>query len=73
MTDGYDGNEDFPKALPVERGCGFRERGGLYLELGLSRNGLPFDWFLLCPPQEPPEGLDLINKPVRRVSNNVRV
>lgn len=29
----------------------------------LGKRGLPFDHFLICSPQSPPEVLDLINKP----------
>ncbi len=54
---------DFPKADPVERGCGEREQGGVYAETGLSRYGTPLEHFLIDPPQPLPVGLDLINKP----------
>src|SRR5438552_2486585 len=54
---------DFPKADPVERGCGEREQGGVYAETGLSRYGTPLEYFLIDPPQTLPVGLDLINKP----------
>lgn len=54
---------DFPKADPVERGCGEREQGGVYAETGLSRYGPPLEYFLIDPPQPLPVGLDLINKP----------
>src|SRR3974390_3419799 len=54
---------DFPKADPVERGCGQREQGGVYAECGLSPYGSPLEDFLIDPPQPLPEGLDLINKP----------
>ncbi len=54
---------DFPKADPVERGCGEREQGGVYAETGLSRYGTPLEYFLIDPPQPLPVGLDLINKP----------
>jgi hypothetical protein len=54
---------DFPKADPVERGCGDREPGGVYAESGLSPHGRPLEEFLLDPPLAVPDGLDLINKP----------
>jgi hypothetical protein len=54
---------DFPKADPVERGCGDREPGGVYAECGLSPHGSPLEEFLLDPPLPIPDGLDLINKP----------
>lgn len=54
---------DFPKAIPVPRGCGEREPGGVYLECGLSDHGLPLEAFLVDPPLPVPDGLDLINKP----------
>jgi hypothetical protein len=54
---------DFPKAEPVERGCGEREQGGVYCECGLSPYGSPLEHFLIDPPQPLPEGLDIINKP----------
>ena len=54
---------DFPKADPVERGCGEREQGGVYGESGLSPYGSPLENFLIDPPLPLPEGIDLINKP----------
>jgi hypothetical protein len=54
---------DFPKADPVERGCGEREPGGVYAECGLSPWGRPLEDFLIDPPLPIPDGLDLINKP----------
>lgn len=54
---------DFPKAIPVPRGCGEREPGGVYIECGLSNHGLPLEAFLVDPPVPVPDGLDLINKP----------
>jgi hypothetical protein len=54
---------DFPKADPVERGCGEREPGGVYAESGLSPWGRPLEEFLLDPPLPLPDGLDLVNKP----------
>jgi hypothetical protein len=39
-----------PAEVGVSRGCGAtREEGGLYLEVGLSEHGRPFDSFLLDP------------------------
>ena len=40
---------DFPKADPVERGCGEREQGGVYAETGLSPYGTPLEYFLIDP------------------------
>jgi hypothetical protein len=54
---------DFPKADPVERGCGEREPGGVYAEAGLSPHGRPLEDFLIDPPLPIPDGLDLPNKP----------
>jgi hypothetical protein len=54
---------DFPKADPVERGCGDREPGGVYAECGLSSYGYPLEDFLIDPPLPIPDGLDLVNKP----------
>ncbi len=54
---------DFPKADPVERGCGEREQGGVYAECALSPYGTPLEYFLIDPPMPLPEGLDIINKP----------
>jgi hypothetical protein len=34
----------------VERGCGRRKAGGIYLEAGLSPDGLPLEHFLIDPP-----------------------
>lgn len=61
----YDPNfSDFPKAEPVERGCGEREPGGVYAECGLSPSGgRPLEEFLIDPPLPLPDGLDLVNKP----------
>lgn len=39
------------KSIPVERGCGARESGGVYCELGTGPGGMPVEWFLMCPPQ----------------------
>jgi len=40
-----------PGAVPgVERGCGRRQEGGIYLETGLSENGLPIECFWADPP-----------------------
>lgn len=37
-------------AIPVERGCGTRKRGGIYGECGLSPWGSPLEDFLMDPP-----------------------
>ena len=55
---------DFPKAVPIERGCGDREPGGVYVECGLSPYGRPLEDFLIDPPLPVPDGLDLVNKPL---------
>ena len=57
---------DFPRAIPVPRGCGEREPGGVYIECGLSPYGRPLEEFLVDPPLPPPEGKgkeELANKP----------
>ena len=46
MYDMFDHN--FPKADPVERGCGDREPGGVYCECGLSPRGRPLEEFLIA-------------------------
>ncbi len=38
------------KAIPVQRGCGYRVQGGVYAECGLSPTGRPLEDFLLDPP-----------------------
>ncbi len=58
-----DFDPDFPKADPSSRGCGDREPGGVYIESGLSSRGRPLEEFLVDPPLQIPEGLDLVNKP----------
>jgi hypothetical protein len=37
-------------AIPIERGCGTRRKGGIYAEVGLSPYGLPLEAFLIDPP-----------------------
>lgn len=57
---------DFPKVASVLRGCGDRDRGGIYVECGLSPVGRPFEDFLVDPPLTLPPGLgseSLANKP----------
>lgn len=39
-----------PRAEAVERGCGARVAGGVYLETGLGPGGEPLEYFLLDPP-----------------------
>ena len=58
-------NFGFATAMPVERGCGKRKPGGLYLECGLGANGLPLEHFLIDPPRPLPTdiGEGIINKP----------
>jgi hypothetical protein len=36
----------------VERGCGYREQGGAYVECGLDEDGAPVEEFLIDPPVE---------------------
>lgn len=36
--------------IATERGCGQRTKGGLYICVGLSRNGLPIEHFIVDPP-----------------------
>jgi hypothetical protein len=58
-------------AIPVERGCGTRKRGGIYGECGLSPWGQPLEAFLMDPPVpvDPaglglsPIGVTLLNDP----------
>jgi hypothetical protein len=38
------------RAMPVVRGCGTREQGGVYAELGLGPFGTPVEEFLIDPP-----------------------
>lgn len=45
-------------AIAVERGCGRRQKGGIYAELGLSPYGRPVEDFLMDPPVDV-EGLDI--------------
>ena len=59
----FECDNDFPKADPVQRGCGDREPGGIYAESGLSPRGRPLEEFLIDPPLPIPAGLDLVNKP----------
>jgi len=35
----------------IERGCGYREQGGAYLECGLDEDGAPLEEFLIDPPR----------------------
>ncbi len=48
-----------PGAIPIERGCGTREEGGIYLEIGVSENGLPLEDFILDPPVRVPAELGI--------------
>jgi hypothetical protein len=53
-------------ATIVERGCGERKAGGLYVECGLGPDGKPIEYFLVDSPLPLPAGLgerELINKP----------
>jgi hypothetical protein len=55
--------EPLCKAIPVPRGCGERQAGGVYVEAGTSPYGQELEYFLLDPPVPVPPELDLINKP----------
>lgn len=37
-------------AIPVQRGCGTRNEGAIYAEVGVSEHGLPLEDFLIDPP-----------------------
>lgn len=37
-------------AIPVKRGCGLRESGGVYAETGIGPGGAPLEFFLADPP-----------------------
>lgn len=58
-------------AEPVERGCGTREQGGVYVECGTSAHGHPLEYFLVDPPRQfEPEsavGVDLVEGPDGKV------
>lgn len=58
-------NHPYPEvyADPIERGCGRRKPGGLYLECGLSKRGVSPEELMYDPALVLPPGLDLINKP----------
>jgi hypothetical protein len=43
-------NAEYDVAVPVERGCGRRQAGGIYLEVGLAPGGQPTEHFLCDPP-----------------------
>lgn len=45
-------------AIPVQRGCGTRQRGGIYSECGLAEDGQPLEAFIFDPPL-PLTGMDL--------------
>jgi len=38
------------KAIPAERGCGERQSGGIYAEMGCGPDGLPLEHFIVDPP-----------------------
>lgn len=46
-------------AMAVQRGCGRRIKGGIYLECGMSPFGSPVEHFLCDPPARIPDGLPL--------------
>src|SRR5690349_15901507 len=45
-----------PGAIPARRGCGVRQRGGVYFECGQSPGGRPVEDFLFDPPIVVPDG-----------------
>jgi hypothetical protein len=51
-------------AIPVKRGCGTRQAGGVYWELGIGPGGAPAEAFLVDAPQLLPEGYVLPNRGV---------
>ncbi len=50
------------------RGCGVRQRGGIYLEVLLSPDGLPLEHFLCDPPQPLPDRFPLAPQGVQIVA-----
>lgn len=50
--------------MGIVRGCGTREKGGVYACCGLSEHGLPLEEFLLDPPVAIPPELHLANTPL---------
>lgn len=46
-------------AVPVERGCGSRVAGGVYIETAHGPGGQPVEFFLLDPPLPIPKGMNL--------------
>jgi hypothetical protein len=62
---------EFPKGeIMLKRQCGYRKKGGVYLAVPTSEDGLPLDYFLIDPPQPveletlglSPRGVHLIEK-----------
>ncbi len=47
---------DPPGAIPAKRGCGVRQKGGLYAECAISPSGKPIEEFLFDPPIIVPAG-----------------
>lgn len=45
--------------VPVARGCGKRQQGGIYMECGMSPYGMPVEHFLLDPPVPTDAALNL--------------
>ena len=57
-----DGNGyGYEEEQPPERGCGRRQKGGVYLEVGLSDHGYPIEHFLLDPYQWTQSGHERFN------------
>lgn len=46
-------------AIAVERGCGTRTEGGMYLTTGMGSGGSPLESFLICPPHPVPVTMGL--------------
>lgn len=53
-----------PGAIPVQRGCGRRQKGGCYAECGLGPGGRPIEAFLFDPPILVPDGFNVPNRGV---------
>ena len=53
-----------PGAIPAQRGCGRRQKGGCYAECGLGPGGRPIEAFLFDPPILVPDGFNVPNRGV---------
>jgi hypothetical protein len=54
----------------IERGCGFRQPGGAYIETGLSSDGVPLTHFLCDPPLPIPDDLRLASVGVTTIERD---